>query len=235
MASWDDLYGLIQKYLRDNTSKEGVVKRKVIPSDNSCLFASILHCLKPALYKLNKRLMSPMDLRLICKDYVKKDAQQNACSTLMDSIIAESDGKIKTPDDYAKRILDCNSWGGYVECKILSEYFQVQIVAGNIELGTFNKYPEDNTRFSSRIYILYDGIHYDACERGSGISIFGCNDTGELYNEVAMVLLGLKEKRQYTNTNTFRLFCNECYTTLEGQREAQEHAKKTGHVNFVQK
>jgi len=26
MASWDDLYGLIQKYLRDNTSKEGVVK-----------------------------------------------------------------------------------------------------------------------------------------------------------------------------------------------------------------
>jgi hypothetical protein len=26
MASWDDLYGLIQKYLRDNTAKEGVVK-----------------------------------------------------------------------------------------------------------------------------------------------------------------------------------------------------------------
>ena len=212
----------------------GVVERKVIPSDNSCLFASILHCLKPALYKLNKRL-TPMDLRKICSDRVANEVKQNASSNLMSSITAESDGKLTSPAEYSKRILDSNSWGGYVECKILSEYFQVQIVAGNIEIGTFNKYPEDNSKFDARIYILYDGIHYDACQRGNGISVFRCEDGSDVYNEVAMVLFDLKEKRQFTNTTTFALFCQECYTNLEGQKEAQAHAKTTGHVNFVQK
>ena len=216
------------------SSNGGMITRKVIPANNSCLFGSILHCLKPELYKLNKSLSS-MDLRMICSDRVKTEVQENDCSTLMECIIAESDGNLKSAEDYSKRILNSDSWGGYVECKILSEYFRVQIVAGNIEIGTFNKYPDDNSFYDARIYILYDGIHYDACERGGGISIFNCDDTSVVYNEVAMVMFDLKEKRQFTNTNTFALVCQECNTGLEGQTEAREHAKKTGHKNFVQK
>lgn len=219
---------------QNSSSYEGVIKRKVVPADNSCLFASILHCIKPTLLKVNKRLNS-MDLRYICSEYVKDDAQRNNGTHLMDSIIAESDGKIKNPAEYSKRILDSNSWGGYVECKILSEYFQVQIVAGNVEIGTFNKYPDDNSRFGARIYILYDGIHYDACEKGNGKSVFFCNDTCQEYSEVTMFLLELKEKKAYTNTSTCRLYCNECHTNLQGEKEAQAHAKLTGHINFVQK
>ena len=176
-----------------------------------------------------------MDLRKICSDWVKKEVQLNASSNLMDSITAESDGKLKTPEEYSKRILNSNSWGGYVECKILSEYFQVQIVAGNVEIGTFNKYPDDNERFSARIYILYDGIHYDACERERGNSIFRCDDECEVHSEVAIVLFDLKEKKQYTNTKTFGLVCQECFMEIDGEKEVQVHAQKTGHINFVQK
>lgn len=211
-----------------------VITRKIIPADNSCLFASILHCLKPVLYKRNKRLTSK-DLRTICSDWVKKEVQLNPTSNLMDSIIAESDGKLTNPEEYSKRILNSDSWGGYVECKILSEYFQLQIVAGNIEIGTFNKYPDDNNKFGARIYILYDGIHYDACERGNGNSIFRSDDKCEVYGEVAMVLFDLKEKKQYTNTNTFSLVCQVCFKGIEGEKEARAHAQETGHQNFAQK
>ena len=213
---------------------DGKVSRKIIPSDNSCLFAAVIHCLKPVLFKLNKKL-NPMDLRYICSDYVKMESQQNVNSDLMHSIIAESDGKLNSSQEYSKRILNSNSWGGYIECKILSEYFQVQIVAGNIEIGTCNKYPDDNKKYGARIYILYDGIHYDACERGNGKSIFRCHDTDEIYNEVTSLLLSLKEKKQYTNTSTCSLICNECYTNLKGEKEAVAHAKQTGHQNFAQK
>ena len=213
---------------------DGKICRKVIPSDNSCLFSSVAHCLKPSFLKYNKRL-NAMDLRYVCSDYVKAESQKTTNSDLMDSIIAESDGKLTSAQDYSKRILNSNSWGGYIECKILSEYFKVQIVAGNIESGSFNKYPDDNKKYCARIYILYDGIHYDACERGNGKSIFCCNDTDEVCNEVTSLLRSLKEKKQYTNTNSFSLMCNECYTELKGEKEARAHAKQTGHQNFVQK
>lgn len=211
-----------------------VASRVVIPGDNSCLFASILHCLKPILFKHNKRLTSK-DLRKICSDRVKNEVNGVDSSTLMDSIIAESDGKLATAEEYSRRILNPSSWGGEVECKILSEYFQVQIVAGNIELARFNKYPIDNKRYKARIYILYDGIHYDACEKGKGFSIFHCDDICEVYNEVSMVLLQLKERKQYTNTGTFCIVCQDCWKEMYGEKELQAHAKQTGHFNFQER
>ena len=92
-----------------------------------------------------------------------------------------------------------------------------------------------NQKFSSRIYILYDGIHYDACERGQGTSIFRCNDNSDVHNEVALVLMDLKEKKQYTNTKTFGVVCQECFVEMDGEKDMQIHAQKTGHINFVQK
>ena len=219
---------------QDTSSYDGRISRKVIPSDNSCLFAAVVHCLKPSLIKHNKRL-NAMDLRYICSDYVKAESKNSSNSDLLDSILAESDGKLNSAEEYSKRILNSNSWGGYIECKILSEYFQVQIVAGNIEIGTFNKYPDDNGKYRARIYILYDGIHYDACERGNGKSIFHCDDKDEICNEVTSLLRNLKEKKQYTNTNSFSLVCNVCYKNLTGEKEAMAHAKETGHQNFAQK
>lgn len=41
-----------------------------------------------------------------------------------------------------------------------------------------------------------------------------------------------KHSGQYTDTNTFRLECKECGTTITGEDEALAHAKKTGHSKF---
>merc|ERR1719273_682617 len=130
------------------------------------------------LYKQNKRLNS-MDLRKVCRDRAIVEEKQDIDSILMSMIGAESDSKQKSAAEYTRRILSSDAWGGDIECTILSEYFQVQIVAGDIENTRFNKYPNSNEKYAARIYILYDGLHYDACEKGKGTSIFACNDTSD--------------------------------------------------------
>lgn len=38
--------------------------------------------------------------------------------------------------------------------------------------------------------------------------------------------------KQFTDVANFNLRCLVCQQPLVGQAEAQEHAKKTGHINF---
>ena len=42
----------------------------------------------------------------------------------------------------------------------------------------------------------------------------------------------LNEAKQFTDTTNFTLRCEVCQLGLRGEKEAQEHAKKTGHINF---
>lgn len=41
-----------------------------------------------------------------------------------------------------------------------------------------------------------------------------------------------KNAKQFTDVYNFKLRCLVCQQPLKGQSEAQEHAKKTGHINF---
>jgi len=41
-----------------------------------------------------------------------------------------------------------------------------------------------------------------------------------------------KSVRQFTDVEGFSLRCLACQAPLRGQREAQNHAKQTGHINF---
>ena len=41
-----------------------------------------------------------------------------------------------------------------------------------------------------------------------------------------------KNSRQFTDVANFVLRCITCNKPLKGQKEAQEHATKTGHTNF---
>ncbi len=45
---------------------------------------------------------------------------------------------------------------------------------------------------------------------------------------------GLRKKSQFVDTAKFALRCGVCYQGLVGQKEALEHAAKTGHTNFQQ-
>ena len=211
-----------------------MASRVPIPSDNSCLFASILHCLKPMLYRQKKRQTS-MDLRKVCSERIIAEEKQDTGSILMAMIRAESDSKQESAADYTRRILSSDAWGGELECTILSEYFQVQIVAGDIENTRFNKYPTDDKKYPARIYILFDGLHYDACEKGKATSIFACNDVSDVHNEVASLLFDLNDKRQYTNTNSFLIVCQDCNKQFKGEKEVTVHATQSGHTNFQER
>jgi ubiquitin thioesterase OTU1 len=41
-----------------------------------------------------------------------------------------------------------------------------------------------------------------------------------------------RSSKQYTDLDHFSLKCLQCHELLEGQIQAQEHAKSTGHMNF---
>jgi ubiquitin thioesterase OTU1 len=41
-----------------------------------------------------------------------------------------------------------------------------------------------------------------------------------------------RSSKQYTDVDRFSLKCLQCQELLNGQIEAQQHAKSTGHMNF---
>jgi len=44
----------------------------------------------------------------------------------------------------------------------------------------------------------------------------------------------LKTRNDFVDTIKYKLKCDICYKPLEGNNEAVEHSKATGHINFVQ-
>ena len=44
----------------------------------------------------------------------------------------------------------------------------------------------------------------------------------------------LKIKNEFVDMKKYKLKCDVCYKPLEGNKEAVEHSKSTGHINFVQ-
>ena len=47
-------------------------------------------------------------------------------------------------------------------------------------------------------------------------------------------LIQAQKDKQFTDTASFTLRCQNCQTGITGEGEALEHAKKTGHANFVE-
>ena len=67
--------------------------------------------------------------------------------------------------------------------------------------------------------------------QGNSIYIFPTTDDSVLH-QAKEVAEEAKHSGQYTDTNTFRLKCKECGSTITGEDEAMAHAKKTGHSKF---
>lgn len=86
---------------------------------------------------------------------------------------------------------------------------------------------------------MYSGIHYDATSLAPTESA-----SSEFHQTVfpvcsAPIMLAaeklaskLRLKKAFTNTTTFDLRCEICGHGLKGEREARQHAKDTGHVQF---
>mmetsp|Transcript_125595 Transcript_125595/g.361101 ORF Transcript_125595/g.361101 Transcript_125595/m.361101 type:complete len:295 (+) Transcript_125595:49-933(+) len=196
----------------------GEVERCVIPSDNSCLFSSIITALG-----LQEKA-TPQALREVVRAKILSDPGE------FDIQLQAETGKDSAA--YAEWICKSDSWGGFVDLHILSTHLDVQICAIDIKSGAVHSFPHEPVG-DSRLYLLFDGIHYDCivAKAPAAGGRFSVKDDLTMSKAVA-VAMDLKEKKQYTDTAHFTLQCQHCFKLLTGEKDAQDHAKETGHFNF---
>ena len=148
-----------------------------------------------------------------------------------DSAILEKSSK-----DYCAWIMKKDSWGGAIEISILSKSYEVEIDVVDTQSGRIDRFGEDKN-YPRRVLVLYDGIHYDPLileplVPGEPVkTIFSTKDDNVLAQALEIANES-KQSRQYTDVGQFTLRCLICNKSLVGQKEAQEHAKLTAHINF---
>jgi ubiquitin thioesterase OTU1 len=144
----------------------------------------------------------------------------------------------KPVHDYQKWIKNEDHWGGAIELAILSRHFQLEIAACDIKTGNMIIFGE-GCGYSERIYLAYDGIHYDflainPVENGPediDITVFHPDD-GWVKRAMEDTVDLLRASGLYTDTHAFRLKCGKCGHIAIGERGAMEHMQDTGHMDF---
>ncbi|KAL5725196.1 hypothetical protein ACHQM5_008366 [Ranunculus cassubicifolius] len=98
---------------------DGIVVRRVIPSDNSCLFNAVGYVMEHDKHKAT-------ELRHVIAATVASDPVNYSEAFLG-----------KTNQDYCAWILDSDNWGGAIELSILAEYYGREIAAYDIQTCRF--------------------------------------------------------------------------------------------------
>jgi len=206
-------------------SSEGFFVRRSVDADNSCLFTSIGYVLEG-----QSRVKSQYLRGLIA----------NSVKSMPERFTAVFLGK--TNEQYVEWISRSESWGGAIELSILAEYYKTEIAAFDCQSLRLDIYGQD-LGFTQRVFLIYDGIHYDALAYAFDSSTASFEDMDvTIFNpldEVAVtkakkVAEDAHRKFLYTDTSKFDLRCLSCQTGLVGQGGAIKHAKETGHQNFAE-
>jgi hypothetical protein len=192
--------------------------RHVVPADNSCLFASVGY-----LVDKHHRMDQAPALRRQVATFIQHDPDNF------------SDGILGMPvKQYQAWIVDKDHWGGAIECAVFALLFKLEVVAIDVKSGVPMTFGEGKG-YSNRIYLLYDGIHYDAIHKrlrgGTIVTILPSNDH-ESYTNALKIASELRKAHEYTDMNSFTLKCLVCAQGLTGEKDARDHASKTGHINF---
>ncbi|KAK1360800.1 Ubiquitin thioesterase OTU1 [Heracleum sosnowskyi] len=203
---------------------EGTIVRRVIPSDNSCLFNAIGYIMEHDKHK------AP-ELRQVIAATVSSDPKKYSEAFLG-----------KPNEEYCAWILNPEKWGGAIELSILAEYYGREIAAYDIQTTRCDLYGQGKN-YQERVMLIYDGLHYDALAMSPSDgapeefdqTIFAVRNDGTLGPVEGLTQNLVKEqqrKRSYTDTSNFTLRCGVCQIGVIGQKEAVQHAEATGHVNF---
>jgi ubiquitin thioesterase OTU1 len=199
-----------------------IMIRRVIPADNSCLFNCVGYCLE------NKAKNRGKELREVIVGYVMSEPDKYTDAFLFG----------KSNEEYCEWILKDASWGGAIELEVFSRHFQTEICAVDISSLVPNIFGSDGN-YDNRVYVLYDGLHYDVIARNISDDMEEAYDTtvfspkDNYAFEGAMALArDLHQKKQFTDTGSFSIQCGVCYQKLKGEKEALDHSKSTGHSNF---
>mmetsp|Transcript_77840 Transcript_77840/g.147900 ORF Transcript_77840/g.147900 Transcript_77840/m.147900 type:complete len:272 (-) Transcript_77840:113-928(-) len=132
-----------------------------VPKDNSCLFSGVLKAVgddREAAYL--RQFAIP--------DYVDQIPPED--------FQAEAGGRSRK--EYKEWIKLAESWGGFLELYILSRfYYGVQICVVDVQNEEPQKilFPERPPTSKKRIYLLYNGVHYDPIVSESG-GVFSASD-----------------------------------------------------------
>ncbi|PSN38997.1 Ubiquitin thioesterase OTU1 [Blattella germanica] len=184
----------------------GILMRKVVPADNSCLFTSIGFVLSGKVDVENAPFM-----RKIIAECVSNDPDNYS-----EAILG------KPNPDYCKWILKSDSWGGAIELAVLSNFYGLEIAVVDTLNAIINRFGEDQ-RYAQRVFLMFDGIHYDPLY---------LEPLEQVLHQAEELAQEAKASKQYTDLGHFTLKCLVCQVLLTGQIQAQQHAKLTGHSNF---
>ena len=193
------------------------ITRKVIAADNSCLFNAVI-------YTSRMGIRDNKELRRLIAETVTQDPN------------TYSEGFLGKPTaEYAAWILSGDTWGGEIELSIMAPCLSLEIAVADIQTGNVYVYGE-GAGFSSRVYLLYDGIHYDALHRpssdgGSFETVFRPGDEKTL-EEVKSFSAAMRASHSFVDMSNFTLQCRSCGYRLMGRKEAVAHASATGHSQF---
>ena len=200
------------------------IVRRVMPADNSCLFHALGYALEGGRVRVPSYAQT---LRAAVGTAVL-----GSPDTWDEAVLGRS------PRAYAEWIRSSEHWGGAIEIAILSEHYAVEIAAFDCATQRVDTYGQGRG-YTSRVLLVYDGIHYDLLVRElfSGapedldISAFEVDDDLAMAQAAELVAVAHREKK-YTDTSSFTVRCLVCQKGLAGEKEALAHAKATGHTNF---
>ncbi|KAK7503382.1 hypothetical protein BaRGS_00005303 [Batillaria attramentaria] len=204
------------------TSRRGVLQRKVVPADNSCLFTAINALMTDGTVNLS----DAGELRQVIAGVVCSDPE-----TYSEAFLGRPN------QEYVEWIMNPDTWGGGIEVAILSDYFQTEIAVVDCQSARINRFGEDKN-YTHRIFLLYDGVHYDPlvleAADGSGkiLETRFPSDDEDVMQQASDIAKEAQSSGQFTNVAEFSLRCLICRTPLKGQGEAQQHALSTGHDKY---
>ncbi|CAM9567421.1 unnamed protein product [Pylaiella littoralis] len=196
--------------------------RRIIDADNSCLFNAVG-------YALRRKRKVGTELRQMITEAVKASPE-----VYNEGILG------KQPGEYCAWISDPKSWGGEIELSILSKKLMVMITVVDIQTNNAYSYGE-GCGFDRRVFIIYDGIHYDAMAEAASdtapeaddVTVFD-PEAREKEVSAKAVAADLKARNQFTDMGNASLKCMVCFKLLAGHKAALEHASATTHNNFGQ-
>lgn len=204
--------------------KHPQMTKRVIPDDNSCLFKSVAYALE------NRAMENANDMRELIAGIVLSDPE-----TWNQAILGMENEK------YVEKIMQPNTWGGSIELSILAANYGCEIAAWDVSANRVNIFGQ-GCGYSKRIYVLYDGVHYDVLAQNlngssgaqtNDVTIFEPNDN-LAFTQAASICENHFKQKKFTNVYTYKIKCNTCQSEMRGNDEVKEHADRTGHNDFVQ-
>lgn len=191
--------------------------RREVNADNSCLFSSIAYLID----RVNFNEESSIYYRQIIVNHLLEDKFDN---NLLE----------KPKNKYIEFIQNPKNWGGALEVKMFSEIFQIQIACIDVKTNRVDIYGEDK-KYPQRIYLLYNGIHYDplvmnyniTADSCIDITIFESNDMNTFELMKSLVL-------EYKNQGDFVEFNDlECKEKFKNENEALDHSMNYSHWTYT--